>query len=711
MAFLQKLYKLQRAKRSESELIQQIVEETLTQLDRVPLDVAQYPVGIDSQAKEIKKMLDLPSKDDILMVGLLGQGGVGKTTLSKAIYNAIFRDFQGSCFLERVRENSKNPQNPNGLVHLQEQLLSQVLLGKNKARIYGVDGGIQMIRERLFNKRVLIILDDVDDADQLSALARSCEWFGKGSRIIVTTRNEHVLNSYEGDSKHVHEVKVLKDDEAMELFRKYAFPKNQEIEIPSDLINSVVHYAGGLPLGLKVLGSSLRGRGEQEWEETRQALAEGSKEEINDVLKVSYSGLKSYAAKEIFLDIACFFKGWRTEYIKKVLDSCGFQTTTEVKILIESSLISEENETLQMHDLMQSMGKDIVLGECRDDPGKRSRLWRQNDVFEVLSRQKLPKPKNRHISPKAFKKMMKLRLLILINVVNSSPEPIHLPNALMWFQWPNCSSILEFSYGPKKLVGLDMHDSKIKVPEQFEDFENLKFINYSGCLTLVYMPDLNCTPNLEELDLHGCKNLEYAHESLARHDKLRLLNLSGCSKFHDFPKKLQSKNLQLLNLNLSSKLQSFPKIPSKVEGLRGLFLIGTSIEELPASIENLISLEEMDLRYCKKLTILPSSIYRLQNLERLMLEGCSNLVEFPKKEEDPSDPHATTGFPKLYVLNLRGCNLSNVDFLKSSSFPFLRAFQQLQEIPKMPGQLRHLWAIGCESLSKFPPDTCDIEGN
>ncbi|KAI6668433.1 hypothetical protein NL676_013536, partial [Syzygium grande] len=87
--------------------------------------------------------------------------------------------------------------------------------------------------------------------------------------------------------------------------------------------------------------------------------------------------------------------------------------------------------------------------------------------------------KKTYISSKAFKKMMKLRLLILLNVDNSSLGPIHLPNALMWFQWPNCPSIPEFSDGPKKLVGLDMRNSKIKVREQFEDFEKLKFINYS----------------------------------------------------------------------------------------------------------------------------------------------------------------------------------------------------------------------------------------
>ncbi|XP_048132810.1 disease resistance protein RPP2B-like [Rhodamnia argentea] len=351
----------------------------------------------------------------------------------------------------------------------------------------------------------------------------------------------------------------------------------------------------------------------------------------------------------------------------------------------------------------------------------------------------LPEPEEAYFSPRAFEKMKKLWLLVLVNVDkdNSFPDSIRLPNALMWFQWPNCPLVPEFSKGPKKLVGLDMRKSKIKVPEQFKDFKKLKFINYSECESPIHMPDLKCIPDLEELDLHGCKNLEHAHESLADHNNLQLLNLSGCSKLHDFPKMLRSKKLQLLNLNLCSKLESFPEIPDKMEGLRGLYLIKTSIEKLPKSIENLVSLEEMDLRYCTKLRILPSSIYRFQNLERLILEGCSGLVEFPKNGEDPKDPHMKTGFPKLYVLNLRGCNLSKVDFLESSCFPVLRALyllgnnfatlptcgqlhnllwldvshtQQLQEIPKMPGQLRRLYAIGCESLSKFPPDTFEVQG-
>ena len=82
-------------------------------------------------------------------------GGSGKTTLAKAIYNQIHGTFTKNSFIEDIAEVSQT----RGLVHLQEQLLSDVL--KTKVKISSAEMGRSMIWERLYGKRVLVVLDDV----------------------------------------------------------------------------------------------------------------------------------------------------------------------------------------------------------------------------------------------------------------------------------------------------------------------------------------------------------------------------------------------------------------------------------------------------------------------------------------------------------------------------------------------------------------------
>lgn len=50
-----------------------------------------------------------------------------------------------------------------------------------------------MIKKSLCSKKILLVLDDVDRLDQLKELAGEQGWSGLGSRIIATTRDEHVL--------------------------------------------------------------------------------------------------------------------------------------------------------------------------------------------------------------------------------------------------------------------------------------------------------------------------------------------------------------------------------------------------------------------------------------------------------------------------------------------------------------------------------------
>ncbi|XP_039155637.1 disease resistance protein RPV1 [Eucalyptus grandis] len=193
----------------EAELIQSIINELSSRLRPRSLYVAKYPVGIESQVQNLISLSE-PAGSDVLMIGLWGPGGIGKTTIAKALYNAIENQFQGCSFLERVIEKSNQS---GGLVALQEQLLSEIF-SCPEFTVYFVDRGISLIRGKTMSQEGSLVLDDIDDMDQLNALAGKGDWFGKG-RIIVTSRDRHLLTSY--DKNYVHEVKILEDNEAQDL--------------------------------------------------------------------------------------------------------------------------------------------------------------------------------------------------------------------------------------------------------------------------------------------------------------------------------------------------------------------------------------------------------------------------------------------------------------------------------------------------------------
>uniref|UniRef100_A0A2N9I9N4 TIR domain-containing protein n=1 Tax=Fagus sylvatica TaxID=28930 RepID=A0A2N9I9N4_FAGSY len=231
----------------ESKFIQGIIEKiSSTKLKRTRLFVAKYPIGVKPCAKAIELLLN--ESNDVQMVGIHGLGGIGKTTIAKAVYNRNVDRFEGSCFLEDVRENSRTKK---GIIRLQEKLLSEILWDKH-LKVDSVSKGINVIKERLHNKRFLLILDDVDQSKQIENLLGKCDWFASGSRVIITTRDEHLLATL-GNLCTTYEVKELDKHEALQLFQKHAFPGNKPDKDYSELANQVIHYAKGLPLALKII--------------------------------------------------------------------------------------------------------------------------------------------------------------------------------------------------------------------------------------------------------------------------------------------------------------------------------------------------------------------------------------------------------------------------------------------------------------------------
>ena len=339
--------------------------------------VFEHLVGMDSRVKEMLDLCTCEGLDCGHFVGIYGMGGIGKTTLAREIYGRIYSDFEACTFLENVREETKS----KGLVSLQKILLSKIFI-RTEINIHDLYEGINVIGTRLRNKKVLIVLDDVNEQEQLEALAGSSGWFGPGSIIIVTSRDRHLLIRHE--VKHIYEAKVLNEDEALKLFSWKAFKKPHLEKNYVDLSMEFVRYANGLPLALKVLGSSLFGRTPDAWRSARDKLEAKPNGSIMEILQISLVGLED-TQRELFLDIACFFKGGHISCVRDTLESLGHYPDYDIYVLMDKSLITIElNGTLWMHDLLEEMGQDNVRCESLQEPGGRSRLWCYKDVMHVL---------------------------------------------------------------------------------------------------------------------------------------------------------------------------------------------------------------------------------------------------------------------------------------------------------------------------------------
>ena len=309
---------------------------------------------------------------DVRMVGIWGMGGIGKTTLARAIYEQISGQFEGCCFLPNVEHLASK-----GDDYLRKELLSKVLRDKN------IDVTITSVKARFHSKKVLIVIDNVNHRSILKTLVGELDWFGPQSRIIITTRDKHVLTMHGVDV--IYEVQKLQDDKAIELFNHHAFINHPPTEDVMELSQRVIAYAQGLPLALEVLGSSLCKKSKDEWECALNKLEKIPDMEIRKVLQTSFDELDD-DQKNIFLDIAIFFNEVEEDFTTEMLNSFGFSAISGIRTLIDKSLIGNLDDELHMHDLLIEMGKEIVRRTSPKEPGKRTRLWEQQDICHVLEK-------------------------------------------------------------------------------------------------------------------------------------------------------------------------------------------------------------------------------------------------------------------------------------------------------------------------------------
>ncbi|KAK7247077.1 hypothetical protein RIF29_41953 [Crotalaria pallida] len=661
--------------------IEKIIKKAISILGFKFSSLSNDLVGMHTRVEELQKLLVLDSDDDVRVVGICGMGGIGKTTLVKELYERINHQYDARCFIDDV----------SGIyaIDAQKQLLRQTL-NETNMEIWNISHATSLIRTRLRPIRSLIVLDNVDRTEQLEKLALCREYLCSGSRVIIISRDKHILKEYGVDD--VYKVQPLERDNALKLFSRKAFKCDIVMREFEELTNEALGYAGGLPLAIKILGSFLHGRDMAEWKSALARLKDNPKKEILDVLRISFEGLEELD-KKIFLDIAYFLNHHGEVFVKRFLDACGYNPEIGLRGLYDKSLIEDTHPgCIVMHHMLVELGYKVVEEKAPNEPGKWSRLGsfkdfqnvmlenKTNKTLEAIKYTNLMDRGSRMIilRAEALSKMSRLRWLKLWGAVEFSGSLNYLSNELRYLYWQNYPfTYIPSSFEPNNLVELYMPSSSIKqLWEGPKTFPYLRVIFLSYSKNLSKTPDFSGMPNLEELYLEGCTKLAKIHASIGLSRKLIRLNLKNCTSLKNLPESIfDLSSLKVLNLHGCSKLfnNQLLRKGQLSEHLMKLGISETTIQcestssdhkklKLPfhcfnsirykdsggllllPSLPSFPCLRDLDLGFCGILKI-PDAIGCLHHLESLNLEG-NNFVTLPSSIKE---------LHRLRQLNLQYC--------------------------------------------------------
>ncbi|XP_035837644.1 putative disease resistance RPP13-like protein 1 [Helianthus annuus] len=633
--------------------------------------------------KLINKLLqDEPSKQNFVIVPIVGMGGVGKTTLARILYNdtRVIDHFELMIWV--------CVSDVFDIFKISETIFQSVAT-ENK-QFKDINLLQTALREQIKDKRFLLVLDDVwnENYDDWENLVRPFHSGATGSRVIMTTR-KHLLLKKIGFN-HLDHLESLSHEDALSLLALHAldvdnFDSHTTLKPQAE---GIVKKCGGLPLALKAIGRLLRTKIEvEEWDDVLKSKIWDleNADAIVPALRLSYHDLPA-DLKRLFAYCSLFPKDFMFDKEELILlwiaegylnESTANKSPERLgheyfeKLLSRSFFQPAPNgeSFFVMHDLMNDLAT-FVAGEYF------LRFDNQTEMAEEAL------GKYRHMSFmredyvgfqkfEAFPRARSLRTLLAVYVgVEQSWNKFYISNKILVDLLPQLTLL--------RVLSLSRFDIS-EVPDSICSLDHLRYLNLSRTNISKLPENVGNLYNLQTLIVFGCKSLSTLPKSFLKLKKLRHFDIRDTPHLKKLPLGIgELKNLQTLPKVIVGGDGDFAITKLKgLENLRGeLSIEGLQKVQIPmqAREANLSQkrLTKLKLKWddgSQRGTLEKEVLTELKphtdTLKHFAVEYYGG-VEFPCWVGDPT-------FHQLVHVSLRGCR-------KCTSLPLLGRLPSLKEL-------------------------------
>ncbi|XP_065848654.1 uncharacterized protein [Euphorbia lathyris] len=525
-------------------------------LQPIPVPSVYSREALPSRVLLLNQIMDALRDPTLNMLGVYGMGGIGKTTLAKEV--------QRKALAEKLFETvvvvavSHAPE----LRRIQAEIADFLGL---KFDAEELPGRASQLDRRLDKSKVLIVLDDLWQKLDLSAIGIPCGDAFKGCKIMLTSRNRDLLSS-EMRTQKLFSLEALEDEETWKLFEmSVAEAKDPQFHA---IATKIAKKCAGLPLLIQLVATDLQNKKSHVWNDKLNQLSTLGDEEIEErvykVLESSYHNLPGKEAKSFFLLCALF--GQSNIRIRYLLTHCmGLGLFRGI-----SNIEDARNKVLTLIGKLKD--KSLLLDGDIDGCVKIHDLVRDT-ALSIASREQHAHIGTNEVGFRDGPKENCTRISLTYPDLHELPAGLACPEA--------------------ELFLLFTEDLSLEMPDSFfERIQNLKVVHFSGMCLVPLPSSIGSLTKLQTLCLHGCRLDNIA--TIGELKQLQLLSFAG-SKIVELPKEIEAlTQLKQLDLRNCSNLRVIPEnVLSKLCSLEELYMLNSFVRWNANGNARLVELESL----------------------------------------------------------------------------------------------------------------------